>query len=153
MARIRPSKYRAAMNMAKQAAELSHDEETQVGAVLIKNKTGAIIASAYNGFVRHAPDDKLPTTRPDKYPYMMHSEKNLVSNCARHGISMDDCTVVCTHSPCIDCMRFLWQCGITRVICEIKYRDFEALQKMMDLSVKSTDLDDGLTLLEYEVKK
>lgn len=153
MVRVRPSKYRAAMNMAKQAAELSHDSETQVGSVLIKNSNGAVIASGYNGFVRHAPDDKLPTTRPDKYPYMMHSEKNLVSNCARLGIAMDDCTVVCTHSPCVDCMRFLWQCGITRVVCEIKYRDFDVIKNMMDLSVKSTDLDDGLTLLEYEVKQ
>jgi dCMP deaminase len=124
-----------------------------VGSVLIKNSTGAIIASAYNGFVRKAPDSKLPNTRPDKYQYMMHSEKNLVANCARHGISMDDCTVVCTHSPCVDCMRFLWQCGITRVICETKYKDFDSLKNMKDLAIKETDISDGLTLLEYEVYK
>ena len=153
MARIRPSKYRAAMNMAKQTAELSHDDETQVGSILIKNSTGAIIAAAYNGFVRHAPDNKLPTTRPDKYPYMMHSEHNLIYNCARLGISMDDCTLVCTHSPCAVCMRGLWQCGITRVVCEIKYRDFDLLQNMEDLSIKSSDIGDNLTLLEYGVKK
>ena len=153
MARIRPSKYRAAMNMAKQAAELSHDEETQVGSVLIKNKTGAIIASAYNGFVRQAPDSKLPATRPDKYPYMMHSEKNLVSNCAKHGIAMDDCTVVCTHSPCEDCTRFLWQCGITHVVCETKYRDFDKLQNLLDIRITETELPDGLILLKYGVRK
>lgn len=153
MVRQRPSKYRAAMNMAKQAAELSHDSETQVGSILIKNRTGAIIASGYNGFVRGAPDDKLPTTRPGKYPYMQHSEQNLIYNCARLGISMDDCTIVCTHSPCSSCMRALWQCGITRVVCEIKYRDFDELQSMQDLSIRSSDIGDGLILLEYEVKK
>lgn len=141
------------MSMAKAAAQLSHDSETQVGSVLIKNKTGAVIASGYNGFIRGAPDDKLPTTRPDKYPYMQHSELNLVVNCARLGISMDDCTVVCTHSPCASCMRMLWQCGITRVVCETRYRDFEALQSMMDISIRSSDIEDGLILLEYEVKK
>ncbi len=153
MARTRPSKYRAAMNMAKSAADLSHDSETQVGSVLVKNKTGAVIASGYNGFVRGAPDGKLPDTRPDKYPFMMHSEKNLVANCAKHGIAMDDCTVVCTHSPCEDCMRFLWQCGITRVVCETKYRDFEKLKSLPDIKISESELEDGLTLLEYGVRE
>jgi len=46
---------------------------------------------------------------------MVHAEQNLICNCARHGISMNNCVIVCTMSPCVQCMRFLWQCGITKI--------------------------------------
>jgi dCMP deaminase len=151
MVRIRPSKWQTVMTIAKTVAQRSHDAETQVGVVLVNNQTGAIIATGCNGFVRNAPDDILPNTRPDKYNYIVHGEVNLVANCAYHGISMKDCTIVCTHSPCVTCMRLLYQAGITRVICETKYRDFENLQKMHDIAIKSTNIDE-LIMLEYEVK-
>ena len=104
------------MEIAETIAKKSTDEETQVGAILVNIKTGAILASGYNGFVRHAPDDELPRVRPEKYPYMIHAEQNLICNCARHGISMDNCLVVCTMSPCIQCMRLLWRCGVKKIL-------------------------------------
>ena len=72
---------------AEQAAKKSPDAETKVGAVLVNNKTGAVIAMGFNGFIRGACDILLPKTRPDKYVYMVHGEVNLIANCARHGIS------------------------------------------------------------------
>ena len=85
-------------------SEQSPDEQTKVGAVLVKNSTNAVVATGFNGYVREAPDKDLPKTRPEKYEYMIHSEANMIYNCARHGISMDDTTLVCTHSPCKNCM-------------------------------------------------
>jgi len=152
MARVRPSKYQVAMQNARNTAQLSHDSETQVGSVLLNNITMAVIATGYNGFVRGAPDSDLPTTRPDKYPYMMHSEENLLTNCLRHGISTNQCVVVCTLSPCTHCMRLLWQAGVTKVVCGDKYRDYEKILEMKDLNIKETITADGFILLEYEVK-
>lgn len=147
------------MDVADVVKKRSHDAETQVGAVLVNNDSGAIIATGCNGFVRGADDSKLPNTRPDKYRYIMHAEQNLVANCARHGISMDNCTLVCTHSPCVQCMRLIFQCGITRVIVKELYRDFDELTKMEDIKItvdcgdvmagSSQDLD-GLYELRYE---
>jgi dCMP deaminase len=150
MARI--SKNQMYMDVATAVARRSHDEETQVGAVLVKNKTGAIVATGFNGFVRGAPDDKLPKTRPDKYPFMMHAEQNIIANCAKHGISMDDCMLVCTHSPCEACMRIIYQCGITDVIVQTMYRDFDKVTKMQDLGVSVEQLEGGLVRLRYEPK-
>ena len=149
---MRKSKMEVNMNVAEAVAQRSHDAETQVGAVLVKNDSGAIIATGFNGFVRGAPDDKLPSTRPEKYPYMRHAEENIISNCARHGISTNNCTLFCTLTPCCSCMRLLWQCGITIVIAKEKYRDWEKLIEMQDLAVDMSMTPEGYWRLTYKEK-
>ena len=149
---MRPTKNQTYMEIAETVAKRSHDAETQVGAVLVKNSTGAVIATGQNGFVRGAPDSKLPNTRPDKYKYIVHAEQNLLANCARHGISMDDCTLVCTLSPCVSCMRIMWQCGITRVIVKEKYKDFQEILQMKDLGIDVRRTEEGFTELRYSVE-
>ena len=139
------------MDMADKKAERSHDAETKVGCILINNESEAEIAMGYNGFVRGASDKDLPNKRPDKYQYMVHAEQNLMANCARHGISMENCTVVCTMSPCVTCMRLLFQAGITRVIVKEKYRDFEKLKKMKDLEIEEKQTPEGFWELRYKV--
>ena len=142
-------------NYYKQAlavAEQSPDLETQVGAILINSKTGAVISSGFNGFVRKAQDDKLPRTRPDKYPYMVHAETNLIYNCARHAISTDGCFVFCTLSPCINCCRALYQSGITTVIFKDKYRDFETQSNMLDLKL-DVQFGNGYYMMEISPRQ
>ena len=149
----RPSKLSNYMKQAEVVAERSHDSETIVGSILVSNKSGAVKATGYNGFVRGAEDKNLPNTRPDKHKYMVHSEENLVANCAKHGISMDDCSLICTHSPCVKCMRLLFQCGITRVIVRTKYKDYEALTQMADIEITEKNTDEGFFELIYSNKK
>lgn len=116
-------------------SEDSHDSETKVGAILIHRQTGAVLSSGFNGFIRGANDKKLPNKRPEKYPYMQHAEANLLWNCARHGISTDNCILYCTLSPCINCVRGIWQSGINEVYFKDKYRDFDANANMLDMKL------------------
>lgn len=148
-------KYEKILNYHKQAAtiaEMSPDAETQVGALLIHSKTGAVISQGFNGFVRKAPDHKLPKTRPDKYIYMVHAETNLIYNCARHGISTDECFVYSTLSPCINCCRALYQCGIKTVIFKDKYRDFDKQSEMQDLTWTLTSVGE-FTIMELKPRE
>lgn len=142
-------------NYYKQAlavAEMSPDAETQVGALIINSKTGAVLGSGFNGFIRGANDTNLPKTRPDKYPYMVHAETNMIYNCARHGISTDECFVFCTLSPCVNCCRSLYQSGIKTVVFKDKYRDFDTQAKMLDLTWTLTDLG-GFTIMELKPRE
>lgn len=148
---MRPTKIQNYMDIAITIAERSHDEETRVGAVLVNNVSGAIVATGYNGFVRGADDSVLPTTRPDKYEYILHAEQNLIANSARHGISMDNCSLVCTLSPCKLCMRMLLNCGITKVIAKDLYKDFDDILKMQDVKVVATQEEDGYWHITYQV--
>jgi dCMP deaminase len=130
-------------NLFKQAyiiAENSPDAQTKVGSLLVRKSDGAIISSGYNGFIRGAMDSKLPKTRPEKHKYIIHSEKNLIYHCARLGISMEDCFVVCTLSPCIECIKSLYQCGIDTVYFAEKYRDFPEQLERLDIKINLTKL-------------
>jgi len=125
-------------NYYKQAvviAEQSPDEQTKVASLLINSNTKAVLGSGFNGFVRGAPDDKLPKTRPDKHLYVVHAETNMIFNSARHGVSTDGCFVFCTMSPCINCCRAMYQSGITTIFFKEKYRDFDSQLNMLDLNL------------------
>ena len=137
------------MERAEVVAKGSHDSETKVGAVLVKNDSGAVIADGCNGFVRGAPDAILPTTRPDKYKYIVHAESNLIANCVRHGIAANNCMLVCTMSPCVTCMRLLYQSGITKIIVKEKYRDFHELVLMDDIYICEKRTPEGYWELTY----
>lgn len=139
------------MDIAQTIAQRSHDAETKVGAVLVNNTSGAIVATGYNGFVRGAPDDILPNTRPDKYEYIVHAEQNLICNSAKHGISMNNCSLVCTLSPCKLCMRMLLNCGITKVIAKDLYKDFNDILQMQDIKVEVEKKEDGFYHISYKV--
>lgn len=139
------------MDLAETIAKRSHDAETKVGAVLVNNVSGAIIATGFNGFVRGADDANLPTKRPEKYEYIVHAEQNLICNAAKHGISMDNCSLVCTLSPCKLCMRMLLNCGITKVIAKELYRDFKDILLMKDINVEATQEADGFWHLTYKI--
>lgn len=149
---MRPSKLQNYMDMATIIAERSHDSETKVGAVLVNNASGAIIATGYNGFVRGANDTALPTTRPEKYEYIVHAEQNLICNSAKHGISMNNCSLVCTLSPCKLCMRMLLNCGITKVVAKHIYKDFNEIMKMPDVKVDVVqEEENGFFHITYKV--
>ena len=148
---MRPSKNRNFMDMAEVIAQRSHDSDTKVGAILMSNKSGAIIATGFNGFVRGACDSVLPNTRPDKYEYILHAEQNLIANAARHGISMEDCSLICTLSPCKLCMRMLVNCGITKVVAKNLYKDFDEILQMRDIQVNVEKDEEGFHHITYSV--
>lgn len=150
----RPSKHEYFMKIAEATALRSHDAQTKVGCLLVKNGSGQIVGTGYNGFVRGADDSILPTTRPEKYSYIIHSEMNLLASLARSGgVGTDDTTLYCTLSPCEKCMRHLYQAGITSVIVKSKYSDFEKLKEMKDLKINEEITLEGYHKLTYQSHK
>lgn len=117
-------KIKAYIKMAEEIAKLSPDKETKVGAIMLSSED-RIIASSYNGFLRGANDDSLPQTRPDKYMYMQHAERNLIYNCSYNGIKTKDSSIICTLSPCKDCLRAAYQSGVKKIIFKELYHKFK----------------------------
>ena len=146
---MRPTKWQNYMDIAEKIAERSHDAETKVGALLVKNNTFAIVATGFNGFVSGAPDDVLPNTRPDKYTFFLHSEENVMANCCKHGVSTDNCTLVCTLTPCTRCTRLMYQSGITNIIAKARYKDFGDIMSMRDIKVEEETTPEGFVRLTY----
>ena len=99
------------LGLAKVISQRSHDLHTQHGCV-ITDQNHRILGVGYNGFPKGLDDNKLPTNRPDKYYWMVHSEKNALSNCV---IRPDNGIAYVTGQCCNDCVIALWQEGIKMV--------------------------------------
>ena len=100
------------LGIAKVVAQRSHDAETQHGCV-ITDVNHRILGLGYNGFPRGMDDSSMPTTRPEKYPWMIHAERNALSNCL---IRPDKGIAYVTGQCCNDCIMALWQEGVETVV-------------------------------------
>jgi dCMP deaminase len=125
------------MILALVASLKSKDSSTQVGAVIVDNKTRKVISSGYNGFPRYLDDNKIPQTRPEKYLYVVHAELNAILHAERQ---LNDCTMYVSVYPCSECMKAVIQTGIKTVIYlnELSGDDWqkskEATEKMAELA-------------------
>ena len=100
------------LGLAKVVSQRSHDIQTQHGCV-ITDRSNRILGLGYNGFARGLDDKLLPNTRPDKYPWMIHAERNALSNCV---IRPENGIAYVTGQCCNDCIMTLWQEGVTKVV-------------------------------------
>lgn len=115
--RQRPNWNEYFINIAKVVATRSLDEETQVGSV-ITDANNRIISTGYNSFPAGCQDDDLPTTRPGKYPYMVHAEMNAIACCRT---DLRGGKLFCTLLPCQDCAKAIATSGIKTVVAEQVY--------------------------------
>ncbi len=109
---MRPTWDEYFMAMADVAATRSHDAQTKVGCIIVKDNR--IIGTGYNGFPPGMPDDKLPNTRPEKYKWILHAEENALSHCTRSprgGVSYT------TGKPCLRCAKLMYAAGIKTFVC------------------------------------
>ena len=146
---MKKDKIKYYLNIANNIALQSPDQDTKVGAILVKKDTGSIIATGYNGFARKADDDDLPSSGKEKYDYMIHSETNLIYQCAKNGISMENTVMFCTMSPCINCTRALWQCGVDTIYVNQLYKDFDANLRMKDIEINFENEGDYFRITLY----
>jgi dCMP deaminase len=108
----RPSWTDYFLGLAKVVSQRSHDSQTQHGCI-ITDRNHRILGVGYNGFAKGLDDDLLPKERPDKYPWMIHAERNALSNCI---IRPDNGIAYITGQCCNDCIMALWQEGVTEII-------------------------------------
>lgn len=83
----------------------------KVGCVIVKNKR--IIATGYNGFPPGAEHNSI--IKDGKEINTIHAEQNAISQCAKMGISCDNCSLYVTHYPCIHCSKIIVASGISNI--------------------------------------
>lgn len=128
------------LGLAVVVSQRSHDAQTQHGCVIV-DQNNRILGVGYNGFARGLDDSKLPDTRPDKYHWMIHAERNALSNCV---VRPDNATAYVTGQCCNDCLMALWQEGVSTVVMMNKHGthlfDEDAKQRF-DLFVKMSGIN------------
>jgi dCMP deaminase len=96
---------------------LSKDPSTKVGAILLNPDTLHVLSMGYNGMPRNVKEYETEKwTRPIKYKYVEHAERNAIYNAAHSGTPLKDSICVASMCPCTDCARGLIQSGCRMVI-------------------------------------
>lgn len=135
------------LGIAKVVSQRSHDVHTKHGCV-ITDQQNRILGVGYNGFPKGMKDTFLPTFRPDKYRWMIHAERNALSNCV---IRPDNGIAYVTGQCCNDCIMALWQEGIktvymanshgTHLFDENEQKIFDTFIDHTNIVVKKVDSD------------
>lgn len=60
-------------------------------------------------------------------PEVLHAEMNSLMKVARSTISSEGATLFCTHAPCLECAKAIYQSGIVKVYYEHEYRSQEGI--------------------------
>ena len=129
------------LDLAKYIASWSKDK-TKVGAVIVNNRR--ILATGYNGPTLGI-DDNDPDvfTRPQKYLYCEHAERNAIYSSAKNGISLLGADLYVTGRPCADCARAIVSSGLGCVIYP-KNNDFQTNNEVRDRWIESIEIGEKI---------
>lgn len=111
----RPCKELYFMNLCFDVSLRSIDPSTKHGSVAV-SQSGSVLSTGYNGPVSESIDDLVPLGRPEKYNYLLHSEDNLISNAAKQGTSLKDCSFYVTGIPCVICLQRIMNLDVKEII-------------------------------------
>ena len=99
----------------KQLTELTATRSTckklHVGCIITLDNH--IIAQGYNGYLPGAPHKQHITNGHEIAT--VHAEQNAICDCAKRGVSANNAIAYITHFPCVNCMKSLLTCGISKI--------------------------------------
>jgi dCMP deaminase len=111
-------------------AERSPCERLKVGCLLIKDNR--IISQGYNGFLPSCPHESK--IRDNHEQGTVHAEQNAIADCAKRGVSCDQCIAYITHYPCVICMRLMCASGIQSIKYIHDYKNDELVEYFSGIS-------------------
>jgi dCMP deaminase len=129
------------MRIAELTANLSYAKRLSVGAVIVKGNK--VLATGYNGMptgwenVCETEADGELKTKPE----VLHAETNAIAKVAQSTESSEGATMFCTHAPCIDCAKLIYQSGIQTLYFKEYYRSQNGLNFL---------IQGGINVHQYE---
>jgi dCMP deaminase len=119
------------LKIASVVAERSTCLRHHMGAVAVKDKH--ILTTGYNGAAAGVKDclelgclrneNNIPSGQRTEICRAIHAEQNAIIQAAVYGVSLEGCTIYCTHTPCILCAKMMVNARIKRVVIFSKYAD------------------------------
>jgi dCMP deaminase len=105
------------MDMCVLVASWSKDASRKTSAVIVDYRN-SLLSIGWNGFPRGVCDDAPDrNSRPAKYSWTEHAERNAIYNAAANGIAIKGATMYMPWYPCADCARAVIQSGIAELVC------------------------------------
>ena len=124
------------MKVAELTSTLSYAKRLQVGSVIVKGNK--ILATGYNGMpsgwdntcetVEVVELDEKFVKRLVTKQEVLHSETNAIAKVSASTESSEGATMFCTHAPCINCAKLIYQSGISNLYYRDTYRDTSGIE-------------------------
>lgn len=132
------------LTMAFLASQRSFDPSTKCGCVIV-SKAHRILSTGYNGPIGGIDDHDVPLTRPEKYYWMEHAERNALYSYNGSASDIKDGTAYITGKPCPDCLRGLLQKNIARIVIgdtkNAKMMNDDKIQEACQEMLKQKDIE------------
>tara|TARA_Y100000591_G_C21506483_1_gene532544 strand:+ start:65 stop:478 length:414 start_codon:yes stop_codon:yes gene_type:complete len=109
-------------------AKRSPCSRLHVGCLLIKENR--IISQGYNGFLPGCLHKSI--IRDNHEQATIHAEQNALCDCAKRGVSSNDCIAYITHYPCLICTRLLIASGIKKIYYINDYKNDELVEYFLN---------------------
>ncbi len=116
----------------------------QVAAIIVRDKQ--IISTGYNGAPKgifHCEQvgclrerEGIPSGEKHELCRGIHAEQNAIIQASMHGVSIENCEIYITHSPCALCSKMLINAGITKITYKGEYPDKLALDLLDEAGVE-----------------
>jgi len=134
------------MKVAELTGTLSYAKRLQVGAVIVNGNK--ILATGYNG-MPSGWDNECETTEivelDEKFvkqlvtkQEVLHAETNAIAKVSASTESSEGATMFCTHAPCINCAKLIYQSGINSLYYRNTYRDTSGIEFLESSGVSVT---------------
>lgn len=112
------------LRCAELTAESSKDESTKLGAVIV-DPNGQIISVGRNTLPHNVKNTPTRQSRPEKYYWFVHAERQSIYTAARNGQSTYGATMYCSCGmSCADCAIAIIESGIE----EVWFRSYDTTQ-------------------------
>lgn len=105
-------------------------ERLKVGCLLVRDNR--IIAQGYNGFLPGAPHESKVINNHEQAT--VHAEQNAITDCAKRGVSSNNCDAYITHYPCVNCMKILCASGIKNIYYVNDYKNDTLVEYFYNIS-------------------
>ena len=132
------------LKVAMVVAERATCRRHNVGAVAVRDKH--ILTTGYNGAPSGLKDclelgclrDELGIPSGERHEICrgIHAEQNVIIQAALHGVSLEGCTIYCTHTPCVLCAKMLVNARIKRFVSFGKYNDTAFLDLFREAGIE-----------------
>jgi dCMP deaminase len=121
------------MDVAHLTSKLSYARRLHVGAVIVKGNK--ILGTGYNGMPAGWDNNcehelKWPNGEIrflETKAEVLHAETNAIAKVASSTESSEGATMFCTHAPCLQCAKLIYQSGIKTLYYKDEYRDTAGL--------------------------
>jgi len=134
------------MKVAELTSTLSYAKRLQVGAVIVNGNK--ILATGYNG-MPSGWDNECETLEiveiDEKFvkqlvtkQEVLHAETNAIAKVSASTESSEGATMFCTHAPCINCAKLIYQSGINSLFYRDTYRDVAGIEFLEKSGVSVT---------------